>query len=99
MARKIVWSLTAANDVDAIREYLEHSSTSYTNRFLLKLSEAAKNLKTFPERGRRVPEYPESGLREIFVDSFRIFYRVSDVEVIIAAIFHMARDLTRLQVP
>jgi plasmid stabilization system protein ParE len=99
MARKIIWSLGAANDVEAIREYLEHSSSSYTKRFLLKVREATKSLKTLPERGRRVPEYPKSGLREIFIDSFRLFYRITDEEVIIVALFHMARDITSLQIP
>jgi len=49
-----------------------------------------------PDRGRHIPEYPESGLREVFVDSFRIFYQVSEDRVEIAGVFHMARDITQL---
>lgn len=96
MARRLVWSFRAADDVDAIRGYLERSSSSYSKRFIIRLRDATRKLVEYPERGRRVPEYPQSDLREIFVDSFRVFYRVGDQEVVIVAIFHMAMDIGRI---
>jgi plasmid stabilization system protein ParE len=96
MARKIIWSLEAANDVEAIFEYLLQTSPLYAKRFVIKTKEAANSLKTFPDRGRHVPEYPESGAREIFVDSFRFFYEAFSDRVEIKGVIHMARDITRL---
>lgn len=98
MGRRIIWSHTAATDVEAIMEYLRHSSPFYSKQFILKVRTAAKNLKTFPERGRHIPEYSDSDLREIFVDSFRLFYRVSAEEVEIVGVVHMARDISQLLV-
>jgi toxin ParE1/3/4 len=96
MARKIIWSLEAANDVEAIFEYLLEASPSYAKRFVIKVKEAADSLQIFPERGRYVPEYTESKAREIFVDSFRLLYRVFPDKVDITGVIHMARDLTGL---
>jgi toxin ParE1/3/4 len=98
MARKIIWSSEAAKDVEAIFEYLLQTSPLYAKRFVIKTKEAAHSLKTFPERGRHVPEYPESGAREIFVDSFRFFYEVFFDCIEIKGVIHMARDITKLAI-
>jgi toxin ParE1/3/4 len=61
---------------------------------LLKVRESAKSLKDFPDRGRFIPEYPGSGIRELFVDSFRLLYRFIFDEIEIVGIIHSARDMT-----
>jgi plasmid stabilization system protein ParE len=96
MARTVIWSLEAANDVEAIFEYLLEASPLYAKRFVIKVKEAAESLQILPERGRHVPEYPESKAREIFVDSFRLLYRVFPEQVEITGVIHMARDIMRL---
>jgi len=45
MARKIVWSLAAVNDIEAIEEYLRQSSHLYAKRFILKVIDSTKKLK------------------------------------------------------
>ena len=96
MARKIIWSFEAANDVEGIFEFLLKTSPPYAKRFVIKTQDAAKSLKIFPDRGRYVPEYPESQAREIFVDSFRLMYRVFPDHIEITGVIHMARDITKL---
>jgi len=96
MARKIIWSLEASIDVEGIFEFLLKTSPPYAKRFVIKVQDSAKSLKTFPDRGRHVPEYPELNAREIFVDSFRLIYRVFPDYIEITSVIHMARDITKL---
>ena len=47
----------------------------------------------FPEAGSLVPEYEELGLRQIFVESYRLIYRIHDEELTILTVVHAARNL------
>ena len=43
-----------------------------------------------------MPEYRDSAIRELFVDSYRLIYRVFGDTVTIVAFVHGARDLAAL---
>jgi toxin ParE1/3/4 len=92
MARRIVWSSSARNDLESIYRYLRRGSPLYAKRFLLNARETAQSLKQFPDRGRFVPEYPESGVREVFIDSYRMMYRFVFDSIEIVGIIHMSQD-------
>lgn len=53
----------------------------------------AKTLGRFPEIGRMVPEVDDPSIRERFVYSYRVIYRVELHRVIILAIVHGKRLL------
>jgi toxin ParE1/3/4 len=97
MARGIIWSSSARNDVESIYEYLRQSSPLYAKRFLIKTRDAAKSLKHYPDRGRLIPEYPGSGIREIFIDSYRMLYRFVFDKIEIVGVIHMARDFLLME--
>ena len=59
------------------------------------VSDLATSLETLSERGRTVPEYDEPSIREIFVYSYRLMYRVEADTVTIIAFLHGARDFER----
>jgi len=54
----------------------------------------AKVLSDFPRSGRKVPEYAEESIRELFTYSYRVIYEVGAAEVTIAAVIHGKRDWT-----
>ena len=56
----------------------------------------ASSLRRWPRRGRCVPEFGEAEVRELFVFSYRLVYRVRTHEVEILTIVHGARNLGRL---
>ena len=58
---------------------------------------ASRSLPDQPGQGRRVPEH-EGGdeLREVFVQSWRLIYRVTDDRILIVAVVHGARLLRNL---
>ena len=60
---------------------------------------AGDSLFQFPNRGRVVPEYGDDTIRELFVDRYRLIYRVRSNSVLIAAFVHGSRDLSALLPP
>jgi toxin ParE1/3/4 len=54
--------------------------------------ERSETLDVFPEVGRIVPEIGDSEIREVFVYSYRLVYRITSVGVDILALIHSKRD-------
>jgi len=96
MAHEIDWAESAvASLVDAI-EYIGRDSPSYAAAFAVRAERAAASLESFPERGRRVPEFNDPGVREIAVGSHRLIYRVARNRVLLLAFVRKSRDLATL---
>ena len=53
--------------------------------------EAFGNVKTFPDMGRIVPEFPELEFREIIVKPYRFFYDVVGDTIWIVGVWHSAQ--------
>jgi len=60
-------------------------------RFRKRCEKTLRRLENFPESGRRIPEFPELPHRELIVNPYRFFYRVSGDIVWIVAIWHGAQ--------
>ncbi len=95
MARSVTWAHAASDDLDAAMEFIAETSPSFTAAFVQEVRDASRSLKTFAERGRVVPEVGHGRLREIFVRSYRLIYRVENDEVTILALFHGSRDVNK----
>jgi toxin ParE1/3/4 len=52
-----------------------------------------KKLANFPLAGRKVPEFDDEEIREIFAYNYRIIHRLKTNEVLIAAVIHGKRVL------
>ena len=97
MARQVRWTETAAEDIRITAEFIERDSIAYASIWVRKVLESADTLREMADRGRKVPEWPDAGVREIFVMGHRIIYLVSRDAVHILAVVHGSRDLTRLK--
>lgn len=96
MAHEVEWAESAvASLVDAI-EYIARDSPSYAAAFAVRAERVAASLGTFPERGRRVPEFADPAVRELPVGSHRLIYRVGRTRVLLLAFVHQSRDLASL---
>ncbi|HKR22761.1 MAG TPA: type II toxin-antitoxin system RelE/ParE family toxin [Pyrinomonadaceae bacterium] len=76
MAYRVVWSPRALDDVDSIASYIARDSSAHASAVVAKIIRATKILRLFPLAGRIVPGLEDSALRERFVYSYRIVYRV-----------------------
>lgn len=57
--------------------------------------EKAASLNVLSERGRVVPEFGTTNLRELIVERYRLIYEVDLYEVRIVAFVHCAREMNR----
>jgi len=88
MAYQVVWSSEALKDVDAIAEYISRDSPAYAATVVKKILQSTHNLAQRPFLGRIVPEMEQEEIRECFVFSYRIIYRLRQTTITVAAVIH-----------
>jgi plasmid stabilization system protein ParE len=93
MARGVVWSPEAIEDIESIASYIERDSAWYARAVASKIVETAETIPRYPELGRIVPEIGDASIRERFVYSYRIIYRLDAERILIAAVIHGSRLL------
>lgn len=93
MDYQVVWSPEAIGDVESIAAYIARDSRFYAAAVVQTILDTARTLERFPLRGRVVPEIDQEAIRERFVYSYRLIYRIQDDKVTIAAVIHGKRML------
>jgi plasmid stabilization system protein ParE len=94
MALRVRWSPRAADDLEAIAEYISLDSPAYAKSVIKTILEITRKFSQFPLAGRIVPEFNDENIREWFAYSYRIIYRLDQNIVTVAAIVHGRRMLT-----
>lgn len=90
---QVDWSDCARNDLDDLVRYIGRDSELYARHFGQKVVLATRQLKTFPESGRIIPEAEDKTLREIIVQGYRVMYRLESDRVLILAVMHGSRNV------
>jgi addiction module RelE/StbE family toxin len=93
MAYRLTWSPEAIEDIEAIASYIERDSPWYARAVVAKIVETAEAIPDHPELGRIVPEIDDRSIRERFVYSYRIIYRIEQGRILVATIVHGSRLL------
>ena len=93
MADRLVWSPEAVEDIEAIAAYIERDSPHYARVVASRLVETAESIPDFPKIGRVVPETGDPNLRERFVYSYRLIYRLEQQRILVLAVIHGSRLL------
>ena len=89
----VLWSETAAEQVEAIRNFIACDSRRNADRVAERLLQRGDSLGFWPESGSIVPEWNRADIREVFEYSYRIIYQVRETNVDILAVIHGARKL------
>jgi toxin ParE1/3/4 len=76
MAKRVAWSPRAIEDLEAIAQYISADSRAYAATVVKTILNATRNLSRFPFAGRIVPELGDENIREWFVYSHRVIYRI-----------------------
>ena len=76
MDYRVEWSPEAFEDVEAIADFIARDSEYYTHAVVTMLLGITRNLPDFPMIGRIVPELGDENIRERFVNSYRLIYRI-----------------------
>lgn len=91
---RITFTNRAVADLDAINEYRSTYSPAYADHLIDALIAKVERLKTFPEMGRKVPEFDLPYLRELLHDDYRIVYKlVSPEQIDVITIQHSSRNM------
>ena len=96
MAREVVWTDPAWDDLEAAAEYIARDSEFYAATLVQETHEAAASLADFAERGQTVPEFADESIRELLVKPYRLVYKLTDERVFIVAFIHGSRRLWRV---
>jgi toxin ParE1/3/4 len=73
---KIRWTRQAAQDLQAIGDFIASDSPGAARRWVARLQERARHAAPAPFSGRRVPELEREDVREVILGGYRIVYRV-----------------------
>lgn len=95
MAREVVWTEPAWEDLEAAAGYIARDSEYYAAAFVREVREATESLSEFAERGQIVPEFRDPTIRELLLKPYRLVYRMSTSQVTIIALIHGARRAWR----
>jgi toxin ParE1/3/4 len=87
-------SALAEQDLDEIWSYVdEDASTTTADRLVDAIIDRFELLAEQPRMGRQRPEFGE-GVRSFVVESYVIYYRHDDGDLLIARVLHGRRDQT-----
>jgi addiction module RelE/StbE family toxin len=89
---EVEWSPEAAEDLESIAEYIARDSGFYARAVVSKILEISRNIRDFSLIGREVPEIGNERIRERFVYSYRLVYRIEEKRILIVAVIHGKRQ-------
>jgi toxin ParE1/3/4 len=92
----VAWSETAERDLLAIIEYIADDSPSRAYDVFKEVRRKASSLRSFPERGRVVPELQGQGItqyHELITGPWRIIYRISEKHVYVLSALDSRRSV------
>ena len=90
---EVRWTPQAADDLDAIAEFIAKNSPHYAAVFVMDVLQSVEQLTHFPQIGRIVPEIHNPAIREIILGSYRVIYRLPKEVAEILTVHHSARQL------
>ena len=90
--RSYIISTLASRDLDEIFDYFTDRSIDAGEQLIDDFNKKCRNLVSFPNIGRSYAEI-DSSLRGIPLNSYIIFYRVSDISIEIVRVVSGYRDL------
>lgn len=90
---KVKWSPEASEDLESIAEYIARDSEFYARSVVSKILAVSRKISEQPMIGRIVPEIDDKEIRECFVYSYRLVYRIQNSTITIVAIIHGKRLL------
>jgi plasmid stabilization system protein ParE len=84
---KIRWTHRAAGDLVAIGEHIARDKSAAARAWVERLRERAAGIAEAPLAGRVVPELGRDDVREVFLRSYRIVYRVVPGGAVVLTVF------------
>lgn len=91
MDLEVKWSPEATEDLESVAEYIARDSEFYARAVVTEILSVSRNIREFPLIGRVVPEIGDERIRERFIYSYRLVYRIEPERILIVAVIHGKR--------
>ncbi|WP_089726839.1 type II toxin-antitoxin system RelE/ParE family toxin [Candidatus Thiosymbion oneisti] len=91
MGLSVNWSPEATEDLESIAEYIGRDSEFYARVVVFKILATSRQISEHPNIGRKVPEINDEKIRERFVYSYRLIYKIGKNQITIVAVIHGKR--------
>lgn len=89
----VFWTSNAKRELRAVYNYIAQNSLRYAQGVVDRITRKTDQLAKLPYLGSEVPEYEDTAIRELSVQSYRIIYRVREERVEVLSVVHAARQL------
>ena len=89
----VVWTERARADLSEIFQYIAQDNRQAAARWVGRLIERAERAAEAPLGGRVVPEVQREDVREVFLKSYRVIYRVAGQDLRVLTVFEGHRRL------
>jgi len=96
MDLEVKWSPEATEDLESIAEYIARDSEFYARAVVTEILSVSRNIHEFPLIGRVVPEIRDERIRERFIYSYRLVYRIEPTRILVVAVIHGKRLLENI---
>lgn len=96
MARQVVWTESAAADLEEVWAYIARDSKMYAATFVQRVRDVSRTLNENSERGRIFAELAMQDVREMIVGSYRMVCQVTTSTVFILRLIHGARQMPEI---
>ena len=92
---KVEYSPEARDDLESIFDFIAIDDPLAAASWTERLIERAESAGRFPRKGRVVPEVGDRDVREVFLGTYRIIYRIEPARVFVLTILegHQRLDL------
>jgi toxin ParE1/3/4 len=90
---EVRWSPEAIEHLESIAEYITRDSGYYARAVVTEILSVSRNVRELPLIARVVPEIGDEHIRERFVYSYGVVYRVERARILIVAVIHGKRLL------
>lgn len=89
----VTWTDTAQITLQQIHDYIARETKYYANKVTKDIINISKKLRDFPYKGRMVPESNREEIREVFIYSYRMIYKVASKDILILRILHQHQNM------
>ena len=85
---KIIWSPLAVDRLSEIAAYIAQENPAAAEKWVDAVFRKVKDLQSFPESGRIVPETESRTIRELIYGNYRIIYRLEEKRISVLTVRH-----------
>ena len=91
---RIIWAPIALDRAEEAARYIAGDRPAAAAKWIDELFDAVSDLKTFPHKGRMVPEVGRTEIREVLFGQYRVIYRLEENRLFVLTVRHQRRHFS-----